>query len=152
MDCSMPGFPVLHYLPEFAQTHVYWVVDAIQISHPLSSPSPPAFNLSKHQGLFQWVVSSHQYWSFSFSIRTPNVQGWFPLGLPDLISLLSKQHSGVFSIIIIWKYKFLDTQPSSWSNSHTCTWLLDSFDYMNLCWQSNIWVTQKYICILIQIT
>ena len=53
MDCSMPGFPVLHYLSEFAQTHVHWVCDAIQPSHPLS-PSPPAFNLSQHQGLFQW--------------------------------------------------------------------------------------------------
>ena len=60
MDCSTPGFPVRHYLLEFAQTHVHWVGDAIQPSHPLSSPSPPAFNLSKHQGLFQWVSSSHQ--------------------------------------------------------------------------------------------
>ena len=50
----------LHYLPEFAQTHVHWVTDAIQASPPLSSPSPPAFNLSQHQGLFQWVSSSHQ--------------------------------------------------------------------------------------------
>ena len=60
MDCSMPGFPVHHQLPEFAQTHVHWVNNAIQPSHPLSSPSPPAFNLSQHQGLFQWVGSSHQ--------------------------------------------------------------------------------------------
>ena len=59
MDRSMPGLPVLHHLPEFAQTHVHWVSDAIQPSHPLSSPSPPAFNLSQHQGLFQWVSSSH---------------------------------------------------------------------------------------------
>ena len=60
MDCSMPGFLVLHYLPEFAQTHVHWVADAIQPSHPLSCPSPPALNLSQHQGLFQWVSSLHQ--------------------------------------------------------------------------------------------
>ena len=60
MDCSMPGLPVHHQLPEFTQTHVHWVGDAIQPSHPLSSPSPPAFNLSQHQGLFQWVSSSHQ--------------------------------------------------------------------------------------------
>ena len=53
-------FPVLHHRPEFAQTHVNWVSDAIQPSHPLSSPSPPALNLSQHQGLFQWVGSSHQ--------------------------------------------------------------------------------------------
>ena len=60
MDCSMPGFPVLHHLMELAQTHVHWVSDAIQPSHPLSSPSLPAFNLSQHQSLFQWVSSSHQ--------------------------------------------------------------------------------------------
>ena len=60
MDCSMPGFSVLHCFPEFAQTHVHWISDTIQPSHPLSSPSPPAFNLSQHQGLFQWVNSLHQ--------------------------------------------------------------------------------------------
>ena len=60
VDCNTPDFPVLHHLPEFAQTHVHQVSDAIQPSHPLSSPSPPAFNLSQHQGLFQWVSSLHQ--------------------------------------------------------------------------------------------
>ena len=60
MDYSMPDFPVLHYLPEFAQTDVHWISDAIQPSHPLSLPSPPALNLSQHQRLFQWVGSSHQ--------------------------------------------------------------------------------------------
>ena len=60
MDCSTPGFPVLHYLSEFAQTHVHWVSDAIQPSCPLLSPSPPAFNLAQHQGLLQWTSSSHQ--------------------------------------------------------------------------------------------
>ena len=60
MDCSFPGFPVHHQLRELAQTHVCWVGDVIQSSHPLSSPFPPAFNLSQHQGLFQWVYSSHQ--------------------------------------------------------------------------------------------
>ena len=59
IDCSMPGLPVRHQLPEFTQTHVHWVCDAIQPSHPLLSPSP-AFNLSQHQGLFKWVSSSHQ--------------------------------------------------------------------------------------------
>ena len=54
MDCSTPGLPVHHHLPELAQTHVHWVGDSIQPSHPLSSPSPLALNLSKHQGLFQW--------------------------------------------------------------------------------------------------
>ena len=60
MDCSMPGFPVHHHLPELAHTHVHWVSDAIQPSHPLLSPSPPAFNRSKRQGLFKCVRSSHQ--------------------------------------------------------------------------------------------
>ena len=60
MDCSTLGFPAHHQLPEFTQTHVHWVGDAIQLSHPLSTPSPPAFNLSQYQGLFKWVSSSHQ--------------------------------------------------------------------------------------------
>ena len=60
MDCSTPGFRVHYQLLELAQTHVHWVGDAIQPSHPLSSPSPPTFKLYQHQGLFQWVSSSHQ--------------------------------------------------------------------------------------------
>ena len=60
MDCSTPGLPVHHQLPEFTQSHVHWVSDAIQPSHPLSSPSPPTLSLSQHQGLFKWVSSSHQ--------------------------------------------------------------------------------------------
>ena len=60
MDCSTPGFPVHYQLPELTQTRVHCVGDAIQPSHPLSSPSPPALNLSQHQGLFKWVSSSHQ--------------------------------------------------------------------------------------------
>ena len=60
MDCSISGLPVLHHLPEFAQTHAQWVSDAIQPSRPLSLHPPPALNLSRHQGLFQWVDSSHQ--------------------------------------------------------------------------------------------
>ena len=74
-DCSTPGFPVLHYLLEFAQTHAHWISGAIQPSHPLSSPSPPAFNFPQHQGLFQWVSSSYQVaevLSSSFSISPSN--------------------------------------------------------------------------------
>ena len=59
MDCSMPGFPVHHQFPELTQTHLHWLGDTIQPSHPLSSPSPPTLNLFRHQGLFQWVSSSH---------------------------------------------------------------------------------------------
>ena len=71
----MPGFHVFHYFPGFAQTHVNWVDDAVQSSHPLSSPSPSPLNLSQHQGPFQWVGSSHQvakYWSFNFGISPSN--------------------------------------------------------------------------------
>ena len=73
-DCSTPGFPVHHQLPEPTQTHVHWVGDAIQPSHPLSSPSL-AFNLSQHQSLFQWVgllIRWPKYWSFSSSISPSN--------------------------------------------------------------------------------
>ena len=75
MDCSMPFLHVRHQFLEFTQTHVYWVSDAIQPSHLLSSPSPSAFNLSQHQGLFKWVSSSHdvpKYWSFTFNISPSN--------------------------------------------------------------------------------
>ena len=69
IDGSMPGFPVLHHLPEFALTHVYQVSDAIQLSHPLLSPFPPAFNLSQHQGLFQWASlwqKGTEHWKRNF--------------------------------------------------------------------------------------
>ena len=71
MNCSTPGLPIHHQLLKFTQTHVHWVDDAIQLSHPLSSPSPPDPNPPQHQDLFQWVSSSHEWpkcWSFSFSI------------------------------------------------------------------------------------
>ena len=103
MDCNAPGFPVHNQLPEIAQTHVHWLGDAIQSSHPLSSSSPPAFNLSQHQGLFQRVNSSHQVvklLEFHFSFRSVfpmAMQDWFPSGWTGLISLLFKGLSRVFS-------------------------------------------------------
>ena len=75
MDCSTPGPPVHHQLPEFTQTNVRWVSDAIQPSHPLSSPSPPALNLSQHQGFSNestLCIRWPKYWSFSFSISPSN--------------------------------------------------------------------------------
>ena len=85
MDCSTPHFPVLYYLPEFAQTHVHWVNDELQPSHPLQHPSLPALSLSQHWDLLQWVSCLHQvakilelhlqwpkYWSFTFSISPSN--------------------------------------------------------------------------------
>ena len=94
MDCSTPGFPVLHHLLELSQTHVHRVSDAIQPSHPLLSPSPPAFNLSQHQGLFQTVGSSHKvakYWSFSFSISPSNEYSEFISLRIDWLDLLAVQ-------------------------------------------------------------
>ena len=129
-ESSIPGPPVLHYPLEFAQTHVHRVSDAIQPSHPLLSPSPPALNLSQHQSLFQWISSLHQvakllelqlqHWSFHI-----NIQDLFPLGLTGLISLQSKALSGVFSSTTTWKHQFLSAHPSLRSNSHICTWLLE---------------------------
>ena len=87
VDCSTPGFPALHRLPEFAQVRVHWVDDAIRPSHPPLSPSP-AFSLSQHQGLFQWVAKVLEL-QLQNSAEI-NQKGWFPLGLTGLISLLSK--------------------------------------------------------------
>ena len=86
-----------HQLLELAQTHVHQVNDGIQPSHPLSSPSPPAFNLSQHQDPFQWVSSSHQVAKVLEFQLQQNIQDWFPLGLTGLISLQSKGLSRVFT-------------------------------------------------------
>ena len=128
LDCSTPGFPVLHCLLEFVQTHVHWVGDAIQSSHPLLPPSSPVLNLSQHQGLFQWVGPSNQVAKSigaSASVFPVNIQSWFPLGLTGLISLLSKGLSRVFSSTTVQKHQFFGTQPSLWSNFHIFTWLLE---------------------------
>ena len=87
--------PCPSLLPELAQIQVHWVSDAIQPSHPLPSPFLPAFYLSQHQGLFQWLSSSHQVAKVfgalaSVSVLPMNIQHWFPLGLTGLISLQSK--------------------------------------------------------------
>ena len=89
MDYSMPGLPVHHQLPEFIQTHVHWVEDAIQPSHPLLSPSP-AFDLSQHQALFQWI-SWPKYWSFSFSISPSNEYSGLISSRVDWLDLLAVQ-------------------------------------------------------------
>ena len=111
MDCSTPDFPVYHQLPDLTQTHVHRVGDAMQPSHPLSSPSPPALNLSQHQGLFQRVNSSHKmakYWSFSFSISPSNKYSgliFFKLDCLDLLAVqgtlksLLQHHSSKASVL-----------------------------------------------------
>ena len=94
MDHRTPGLPAHHQLLEFTQTHVHWVSDAIQPSYPLSSPSPPAFNLSQHQGLFKWVSSPHRwpkYWSFSLNISHSNEHPALIFFRMDWLDLLTVQ-------------------------------------------------------------
>ena len=129
MNRSTPGLSVYHQLPEFTQTHVHWVRDAIQPSHPRSSPSPPATNLSQHQSLFQWVNSSHevskvlelQLEHHSFQ-RNPRVD---PSEWTGWISLQSKGPSRVFSNTTVQTHQFFSAQPSSQLNSHMHTWPLE---------------------------
>ena len=108
MDCSTPGLPVHHQLPQLAQTHVHRVCDAIQPSHPLSSPSPPAFHLSQHQGLFQWLQRS----SVSRDSRSPV----FPILLFSSISLHWSLRKAFLSLLaILWnsafKWEYLSFSP-----------------------------------------
>ena len=108
MDCSMPGFPVHHQLPELAQTHIHGVSDAIQPSQPLLSPSPPNFNLSQSGSFLmsQFFASGGQSIgaSASASVLLMNIQDSSPLGLAGLISLLSKGLSRVFSNTTVQKH------------------------------------------------
>ena len=110
LGCSMPGLPVHCQLPEFTQTHVHWVSDAIQPSHPLSPPSPPAFNLFQHQGLFQWVCSLHQVARlFKFQLRHHSNEysglisfrmDWLALlAVQGTLKNLLQQHSSKASIL-----------------------------------------------------
>ena len=126
MDCSTPGLPVHHQLPKLAQTHVHRVGDAIQLSHPLLSPSPPAFNLSQHQGLFKWVSSSHQgakilEFQLQHQSLPMNIRDWFPLEWTVWISVLSKGISKVFFHTIVQRHQFFGTELSLYYNSHILT-------------------------------
>ena len=118
-DCSMSGFPVHHQLLELAQTHVHWVGDAIQPSHPLLSPSPPAFNLSQHQGLFQWVVLhirwpkywKHQSLQWIFRVDSSQID-WFDfLAVQGTLKSLLQHHSSKVSIL--WRSAFF---TGTWLN------------------------------------
>ena len=122
MDCSTPDLPVHHQLLEFTQAHVRWVGDAIQPSHPPSSPSPPAFNPSQHQGLFKWVSSSQQVakvlelqlqcQSFQWIFRTFPLEwtGWISFQSKGLSSLFSQHHSSKASTL--WRLAFFTVQLS----------------------------------------
>ena len=137
MDCSMPGFPVHHQLPELAQTHVHRVGDVIQPSHPRSSPSP-TLNLSQHQGLFQSVLHIRwpKYWSFSFSISPSSEYSglisfrvdWFDLlAVQETLKSLLQHHSSKASIFQCPVFLVQLSHP------YITTGKNHSFDYMDLC-------------------
>ena len=147
-NCSTPGFPILHYLPEFAQTHVHWVSWCHSTVSSSVAPSPIAVSLSQHQSFpMSWLFASGanvlepQHQSFQkIQWISGNIQGWFPLGLTSLISLQSKGLWGVFSSTTVQKHQFFGIQPSLWSNSHIVhdSWKNHSFDSMDLCQQSDV--------------
>ena len=130
MGCRTPGFPVHHQIPEFTQTYVHWVSDAIQPSHPLSSPSPLTFNLSQQQGLFKWVSSLHQvakilelqfqYQSFQWILELISFRmGWLDsLVVQGTLKSLLQHHSSETSIL--WNSAFFIVQLTSicdyWKN------------------------------------
>ena len=139
MACSTPGFPVLHYLLEFAQTNVHWVSDTIQPSHPLSSPSPPAFSHSQHQGLesalrIRWL----KYWSFSFS-PSNECSGlisfrvdWFDfLAVQWTLKNLLQHHISKASTLAL---SLLDGSTLTAIHDY---WKNQGFDKRDLCRQSN---------------
>ena len=142
MTLSMPGLSVHHQLLEFTQTHVHQVGDAIQPSHPLLSPSPPALNLSQHQDLFQWVSSSHQVAKvLQFQLQHQSFQ-WHPglisFGM-DWLNLLSVQ--GTLRSLL----QHHSSKASIFRHSAFFTVQLShpyrknySLDQTNLCWQSNV--------------
>ena len=138
MDCSIPGSPVLHHLLELAQMHVHWVWDAIQSSCPLLSLFPPAFNLSQHRGLFQWVSSSHQVASISptneysglISFRFDLV--WSPCYPRDSQeSSPAPQFKSINSSVLSLLYGPNLTSIHDYWKNH-------SFDCTDLCQQSNV--------------
>ena len=136
--------PCPSYLLEFTQTHVHWLSDAIQPSHPLLPPFSSALDLPLHQGLFQWVSSLHQEVlsirasaSASASSLPMNIQGWLPSGLTGFISLQSKGLSRAFSSTTVRNYQFFGISllyHSTLTSIHD-DWKNHSFDSMDICWQ-----------------
>ena len=142
MDWSMPGFPVLFYLPEFAQTHVHWVSDTIWLSHPLLPASPPALSFPQDQGLFQWVsllIRWPKYWSFSFNISPFNEYSgliFFRIDRFDLFAVQVTQESSPA------QFKSISSLALSLLYGPTLMFLHDywknhSFGHMDLCQQSD---------------
>ena len=149
MDCSTPVLPVHHQLLEFTQPQVHWIGDAIQPSHSLSSPSPPAYNLSTASRSFQMsqlFASGSQSIgvSASASLLPMNIQDSFPLGWTGWI-LLSKGLSRVFSNTTVQKHQSFSTQLSLWPNSHIPMWLLQK----PWLWQDGPLLAKYCLCFLI---
>ena len=125
MDCGTPGFPLLHHLPELAQTLVHWVGDAIQPSHPLSSPSSPA-PIFPSIRVFSSESALHIRWSVSFNINPPNEHSGLISFRMDWLDLLAVQWTlKVFPNTTVQMLQFFGPQPSLLSNSHIHTWLLE---------------------------
>ena len=126
IDCSSPGFPVLHYFPDCAKPHVTESVipfNHLILCQPLSS-CPQSFQALASFSKSWLSTSGGQNIRASASVLPMNIQDWFPLGLNGLI-LLSKELPRVFSSTTLWKHQFLGSQISLWSNSHIHTWLLE---------------------------
>ena len=143
MESGSPGFPVPHCLPEFAQTLVHWDGGLIEPSHPLIAPfssCPQSFPASGSFPMSQLFASGAQSIGALALVLSMNIQDWFPLGLTGLIFLPSKGFSRFFSSTTIWKHKFfrLSLLYSPILTSIHDYWKNHSFDYMDLCWQSNI--------------
>ena len=124
---SKPAFPVLHYLPELAQTHPlsWWCHPIISSSVIPFSSCPQCFPASGSFSMSWLFASGGQSTRASASALPMNIQGRFPLGLTGVTSLLSKGLSRVFSNTTVQKHQFFGTQPSLWSNSHICKWPLE---------------------------
>ena len=134
MNCSTPGLPVRHQLLEFTQIHVQWVGDAIQPSHPLLSPSPPAPNPLKHQCLFQWVNSLHEVakvleFQLQASVLPVNTQDWSPLGWIGWISL---QYKGTLKSSPTPQFKSINSLALSFLHSLTLTSIHDHWGNQSL--------------------
>ena len=133
MDCSMPGFPVLHHLSELTQTHAHWVSDAIKPSCPLSPllllPSIfPSIRVFSNESALP--IRRPKYWSFSFSISPSNKYSGLTSFRIGCISLLSKGLSRVFYNTTVQKHQFSGTQLSLWFNTHIHTWLLEKRSFV----------------------
>ena len=145
MDCLSPGFSFFHHLPEFAQTHVHWVSDVIQPSHPLYPSSPPALILSQQQGLFQRIGSSYQVakvlelklqrQSFQWIFRVAFLQDWLvwspccPRDSQDFSPALKFESINLLALSLIY--------GPSLTSAHDY-WQNHSFDYTDFCWQSDV--------------